>query len=372
MKHFFINKYICDKEPLYNGVFSTLLKGYGVNKQSTLLVIKKINKNINKRYIRDELDIMKTITHKNVLSIIDSFYKKKKLHIVLTYCNGGNILQYIHSHDHSYDQKYITEILDGITYLYKQNIIHRDIKPQNILIHDHVIKICDFGLSKSMYLDSIKNSICGSPKYIAPELFLYNKYSRKSDIWSLGIILYEILFKSYPYKNMTAQEYTDFVFTNDAIKQKSNIYNVIENMLIVNESKRMNWSDLLDYTLVFESTNLSVTSSKPITIDVTSSYSRNRSSSICIQNVHTTSTSFNNNNALTKIYSTSAPTTFNLSHTLHKDYIDTRINQQQHPTLQSSISSNNLNYHDIIGESPERQTDSTFGYYYKKLFTSKK
>ena len=43
MKHFFINKYICDKEPLYNGVFSTLLKGYGVNKQSTLLVIKKMS-----------------------------------------------------------------------------------------------------------------------------------------------------------------------------------------------------------------------------------------------------------------------------------------------------------------------------------------
>ena len=372
MKHFFINKYICDKEPLYNGVFSTLLKGYGVNKQSTLLVIKKINKNINIRYIREELDIMKTITHINVLSIIDSFYKKKKLHIVLTYCNGGNILQYIHSHDHSYDQKYITEILDGITYLYKKNIIHRDIKPQNILIHDHVIKICDFGLSKSMYLDSIKNSICGSPKYIAPELFIYKNYSRKSDIWSLGIILYEILFKSHPYKNITAQEYTDFVFTNETITPQSNIYTVIENMLIVNESKRMNWSDLLDYTVIFESSKLSSTSSEPITINTTPSYSRNRSSSICIENVRTTGTSSSNNNTLTQIYSTSAPTVVNLSHTLHTNYIDTKINQRQYPTLHSSTSSNNINYHDIIGESPEQQQDSTFGYYYKKLFTSKK
>ena len=365
MNIFYINQYLCYDKPLYNGQFSTIYTGFKINDQQHKLVIKKIKKNINKHFIREELQIMKRIRHSHILTLQDSFYKKKKLYLVLPYCNGGNVLDYIQSTDHSYDKSYIKQILSGILYLYKQNVIHRDIKPQNILIHNHNIKICDFGLSKSMYLDSIKNSICGSPKYIAPELFTHKKYSRKSDIWSLGIILYEILHKTHPYPDIHPKDYYDFKYTSIDIPEDTTIYNLIEQMLIVKEIARLQWSDLLEYTLHF-GTKPGIPA-LPITIHTTAPYSRPRSASICIHPSNRISPSDEYMNI--PLYSNSAPVTLQLSNSLHEDYIDSKVNQQD-LNIKPSSSSQDLNYHNIIGSTPDATKRSVFGYYYNKLFTS--
>ena len=251
-----LNKYFLNKKAVYNGTFSSIYKCHNINNKLVPLVLKKINKNINKKYINDELIIMKTIDHNNVLSLLDVFYKKKKLHLVMNYCNGGNLIQYINSNETKYNKKYMYQIIDGFTFLYLKNVIHRDIKPENILIHDHTIKICDFGLAKTMILDNIENSICGNPDYVAPEVFKYKIYNRKSDMWSLGVILYEILHKQHPYKS---KNYSDLIhilkntsingFSDTGVHKSSanEIFFIIKKMLIIDYKNRLSWNDLIQF-----------------------------------------------------------------------------------------------------------------------------
>ena len=81
-------------------------------------------------------------------------------------------------------------------YLVKKNIIHRDLKPANILIHDKIMKIADFGFAKSIenFNGKLLQTCVGSPLYMSPQILNGKPYTTQSDIWSLGIIYYEMLF----------------------------------------------------------------------------------------------------------------------------------------------------------------------------------
>ena len=99
------------------------------------------------------------------------------------------------------------ELISGLKYLYELNICHRDLKPQNILLDEnYTIKISDFGLARLNNENNLMDTICGSPIYMAPEIMKYNKYDNKADIWSLGIIFYELLTGRTPFKVKNHQE----------------------------------------------------------------------------------------------------------------------------------------------------------------------
>tara|TARA_B110000208_G_scaffold161359_1_gene196961 strand:+ start:1074 stop:2225 length:1152 start_codon:yes stop_codon:yes gene_type:complete len=383
MSYITINNYIYKKKALYEGVYSVIYKGTSVHNDKPL-VIKKIKKNINKKYIQNELTIMKELSHSNVLPLLDVFYKKKKLHLVLDYCNSGNLKKYIISNDTKYNKKYIYEIIDGFTYLYTKNILHRDIKPENILIHDHTIKICDFGLAKTMNLDSIEHSICGKPHYIAPELYKYNIYNRASDIWSLGIILYEILHKEHPYKSKNYGELiqklktsTQSAFLDIGVEKRDDteIFYIIQKMLLVDYTKRLEWPELLQFVdtnkTIQETKHKTNTKpiqiSKPITIDsintIQHTQNHRRYRSVSISNNKTVEHN--------QLYSMSAPPIIHLSHSCNTNYIDNKVHEQV-STLTKNKSASNLNYHSILGESVQTSSRSYFDYYYNKFFNKPK
>lgn len=96
----------------------------------------------------------------------------------------------------------VRQIISGFSELVREHIIHRDLKPANIMISDGVYKIGDFGFAK--YVDNMGNhmlrSCVGSPIYMAPQLLEHSTYTTKADIWSIGIISYEIIFGSPPWK----------------------------------------------------------------------------------------------------------------------------------------------------------------------------
>lgn len=102
---------------------------------------------------------------------------------------------------------YGKQILDAMLYLHQNRILHRDLKPQNILLEKDVIKICDFGFAKQMTASTnFLRSIKGTPLYIAPEIIDEKKYTHKVDIWSFGVILYELATGYTPFYASTIQQ----------------------------------------------------------------------------------------------------------------------------------------------------------------------
>ena len=96
------------------------------------------------------------------------------------------------------------QLLEAIKQTHKYNIIHRDIKPENILFNNGKIKLSDFGFCKKLKEHSdMADSMVGSPMYMAPECLTGNLYNTKADIYSLGILLYEMIFGYYPYDGQT-------------------------------------------------------------------------------------------------------------------------------------------------------------------------
>ena len=98
----------------------------------------------------------------------------------------------------------LKQLVNGYKHLHDHSIIHRDLKPANILIKDESYKIADFGFAKfyneGADLAQIHQSLVGSPIYMCPEILNGNTYSTKSDVWSMGVIFYQMLFGKTPHR----------------------------------------------------------------------------------------------------------------------------------------------------------------------------
>jgi len=159
----------------------------------------------NKDKFYNEIEMLRMLKHKNVIRLYETFKAKNLLIIVLELCGGGNLLDYIKK------RKTIAEpvakiafkqILEAVAYCHSKGITHRDIKLENILINEEgEIKLCDFGVSKRFTKGELLNERCGTLIYIPPEMFLETPYDGTlSDVWSLGIVLYIMLYGNLPFQ----------------------------------------------------------------------------------------------------------------------------------------------------------------------------
>ena len=149
-------------------------------------------------------------------------------------------------------QNYSIQLKNGMQYLFEQNIIHRDLKPQNILVsNDNTLKICDFGFARHFDNNIMLGTICGSPLYMAPEIMNKNKYNSKVDLWSLGIIIYEMLFGVVPFTGKNIFELMknikeDKLHFSEMISISFRCKMMLVNLLKIDPDERMTWNDFFE------------------------------------------------------------------------------------------------------------------------------
>lgn len=158
--------------------------------------------------LKRETRIQKRLNHPNIIKLYSYFEDKENVYLVLEYAKQKCLANKIHGPNvKPFSEKdayvYFIQTAMGLDYLHKQGVLHRDLKPENLLLDNNGdIKLCDFGWSIDETI-TMRNTICGTLEYMAPEIMDSNPnkyYNEEVDIWSLGIILYELLHGHLPDK----------------------------------------------------------------------------------------------------------------------------------------------------------------------------
>ena len=232
-------------------------------KENRFYAIKKLNFNeINEKEriaIQDEVNLLKQLKHPNIVTYKDSFFDSDNcLNIVMVFCELGDMYTKIHKQKGEYFPEeqillWLAQLCLALSYVHDKQILHRDIKTQNIFIqNEHTIRIGDFGIAKGYNQNQdLGGSLIGTPLYMAPEVYNSSKkYSFRSDIWSLGCCIFEMcnLKNAFEAKSWNAV----FVKVNKGQRAPLNnkysidMKNLVDSMLSVNGKNRPTIASILE------------------------------------------------------------------------------------------------------------------------------
>ena len=152
-----------------------------------------------------EANIIKSIEHPNIVHLHDNFTTNKHYYLVFELCEQGDLetclMEYYGPRiPEETAQRIIYCIADAVFLIHSRGIAHRDIKLANILLKkDYKIKLADFGFAKTYSDNLLMETYCGTPITMAPEILQKRPYDKKCDIWSLGIILFQLVYGRLPF-----------------------------------------------------------------------------------------------------------------------------------------------------------------------------
>ena len=249
------------------------------NEKVAMKQIKKSSANLlSDGEITDEIEILKNLDHPDIVRIIESFNTKNSYILITEYCEGGELFDQVKNQlSETQIAVIFKQVLSGLAYLHSNNIVHRDLKLENILIHEiekskqtgedlFNIKIIDFGTAR--IFDKTKNpqSIVGSSYYIAPEV-LRQKYNKECDLWSVGVILYMFIVGHAPFDGCDDDEITTNIQRgvyrkNDRrwIKASKEVKDLIQKLLTYRPSQRLSaiqalnhpWFKITDSNILYD------------------------------------------------------------------------------------------------------------------------
>ncbi|KAJ7720914.1 other/ULK/ULK protein kinase [Mycena metata] len=226
------------------GSFATVYKGYHEDNHHPVAIKTVLRQKLSAKLfenLQSEIQILKSLSHRHITKLIDIVRTDRNIYLIMEYCAGGDLTNYIkkrgrvesleyipsegaapqyypHPRTGGLDEivvrSFLRQLARALKFLRHRNLIHRDVKPQNLLLNapppeelarGHplgvpILKVADFGFARSLPNAMMAETLCGSPLYMAPEILRYQKYDAKADLWSVGAVLYEMAVGKPPFR----------------------------------------------------------------------------------------------------------------------------------------------------------------------------
>ena len=211
-------------------------------------------------YFNIEKQIMFNIDHKNILHLYDHLESKNNHYLIVDYCNQGTLEEHLKKQKKGYftefkATKYLKQIADAFIKLRQHKILHRDIKLDNILLHNGIVKVADFGVSKIG--SDIGETMVGTPLTQAPEIYKADledgNYNSKADLWSVGVVFYRMLFGKHPFNGANRKQLYDDILSKceQGIEYPRKIspqsQELLDRIFVVEPNNRMKWSEFFSF-----------------------------------------------------------------------------------------------------------------------------
>ncbi|KAI9809804.1 MAG: hypothetical protein M1825_000237 [Sarcosagium campestre] len=298
------------------GSFATVYRAIHVKNRSLVAIksvhLQKLNKKL-KENLYSEIDILKGLHHPHIVALIDCQESAAHIHLVMEFCQLGDLSYFIKkrerlaSHPATIDmirkypspqggglhevivRHFLKQLASALEFLRARNFIHRDVKPQNLLLNPSplymakekgelpytaskdslspvvgveslpMLKIADFGFARSLPSTSLAETLCGSPLYMAPEILRYEKYDAKADLWSVGTVLYETMVGRPPFRASNHVELLrkiergdDRIAFPDGLVMSDSMKKLIRGLLKRNPVERMGFKEFFDHVVITE------------------------------------------------------------------------------------------------------------------------
>ena len=256
---FKIGNYMCHRKRIGKGSYSRVYKGYNIDTKEKV-AIKEVDLDITehmKKFMVREIDVLKKMSHPNIVKLLDVVENNETntIYLILEYCKNGDFSRFQNKRPlkEKHALNYMKQLASGLQYITSNNIMHRDLKPQNMLISDtHILKLTDFGFARYFEHNTMVNTLCGSPLYMAPEIMRDKKYTHKADLWSVGVIMYEMLTGTLPFKSRT---HYDLILEIERLNVKipecfsisSDGEDLVKSLLVKEPEKRISWEGFFNH-----------------------------------------------------------------------------------------------------------------------------
>lgn len=192
---------------------------------ATKVISKRLMKG-REHMVKNEIVVLKRLSqgHKNILTLIDYFETPNNLYLVTDLARGNELFDRIYHKGSFYESdaaNIVRSIVSGVAYLHSHGIVHRDLKPENLLFHtpdeDSDLLIADFGLSRIIDEEKFRmlTTTCGTPAYMAPEIFQKSGHGKPVDVWAIGVIAYFLLCGYTPFDRDSSAEEMQAILSCD-------------------------------------------------------------------------------------------------------------------------------------------------------------
>ena len=207
--------------------------------------------------LRQEIEILRTLQHENIVLMLDYFETESEICVVTEFAQGElfDILEDDRSLPEEVVRSIARQLVQALHYLHSHRVLHRDMKPQNVLLGAGArVMLCDFGFARAMSQHTtVLTSIKGTPLYMSPELVQELPYDHRADLWSLGIILFELFVGQPPFYTNNIYSLISLIVQQDVAypaNMSANFKSFLSGLLTKRPEHRLAWPQLLYHPFI--------------------------------------------------------------------------------------------------------------------------